>query len=192
MNESNLSNETEILEACLKGEAWAQRKLYELHAPAMLSVCMRYTGNYETARDLLQDGFVKVFSKLHTFGGKGAFAGWVRRVFVTTALEYLRQNDALKQYEDINDYNLKNEDISGNVLDQMTANELMECVSSLPDGYRTVFNLYGIEGYSHAEIAEMLGISENTSRSQYMRARNVLQKEILKVLGKEYVEQYTN
>jgi RNA polymerase sigma factor (sigma-70 family) len=190
MNKSTLYNETELIDGCLKGESWAQRKLYELHAPSMLGVCLRYSGNYETARDLLQEGFIKVFNKIHTFGGKGVFAGWLRRVFVTTALEYLRKNDALKQYEDISDFNLISNDVNSNVIDQLTANEVMACVSKLSDGYRTVFNMYAIEGYTHTEIAQLLGISENTSRTQYMRARNVLQKEILNVLGKEYVEQY--
>ncbi|HEY6913581.1 MAG TPA: sigma-70 family RNA polymerase sigma factor, partial [Paludibacter sp.] len=128
---------------------------------------------------ILQDGFVKVFTKIDTFAGAGSFAGWIRRIFVTTALEYLRQNDALKQSESIDEYNYSIEDMDVSILDRISANDLMTCISKLPNGYRTVFNLYAIEGYSHAEIGSILNISENTSRSQFMRARKMLQKTVL-------------
>lgn len=172
------NDEQELIEACQKGKAWAQRKIYELYAPAMMSVCFRYVNDRETARDLLQDGFIKVFTKVDSYSGSGAFGGWVRRIFVTTALEHLRQNDALKQSASIDDFNHLLEDADATVLDQISANDLLACVANLSEGYRTVFNLYAIEGYSHAEIAESLNISEATSRSQFMRARKILQKNI--------------
>jgi len=184
------TDEKELIEGCLKGESWAQRLVYELHASTMMSVCVRYVGDYETARDILQDGFIKVFTKISLFSSTGSFEGWMRRVFVTTALEYLRQNNALKNGEDLDDYHAKFEDRQATVLDKITADEILNCISTLSEGYRTVFNLYAIEGYSHAEIAEMLQISENTSRSQFMRARNILQKEIEKIAGQEYVQPY--
>jgi len=174
-----ITDEQRLIAGCIDGKPWAQKQVYELHASAMLSVCVRYVNNRETARDLLQEGFIKVFTKTHTYSGTGSFAGWIRRIFVTTALEYLRQNDALKQSESIDDYNHSIEDVDVSVLENISANDLMQCISELPDGYRTVFNLYAIEGYSHAEIGNILNINENTSRSQFMRARKLLQKTVL-------------
>jgi RNA polymerase sigma-70 factor (ECF subfamily) len=190
MKKNRITDEQEIIKGCKNGEPWAQKLVYEQHASTMLSVCIRYTGDYETARDLLQEGFIKVFTKIDSYTGMGAFAGWLRRIFITTALEFLRKNDALKLSTDITELDYKLEESNHNVVDEITADELLNCVAKLSDGYRTVFNMYAIEGYSHAEIAEVLGISENTSRSQFMRARNILQKNVETLLGKEYAEQY--
>lgn len=189
MSGMNVTDEHKLIKGCKEGKPWAQKAIYELYAPAMLSVCVRYVTDRETARDILQEGFIKLFTKIDTYTGIGAFGGWVRRIFVTTALEYLRQNDVLKQSANIEDYDryMENEDHS--VLDHISANDLLACIAQLADGYRTVFNLYAIEGYSHAEIAEMLGISEVTSRSQFMRARKILQKSIISMTGYEYAEQ---
>ena len=173
-----LTEEQRMITACINGKSWAQKQVYELYASAMLSVCVRYVTDRETARDILQDGFVKVFTKIDTYSGAGSFAGWIRRIFVTTALEFLRQNDALKQSESIDEHNYTIEDVNVSTLDKISANDLMTCISELPNGYRTVFNLYANEGYSHAEIATILHISENTSRSQFMRARKMLQKTV--------------
>jgi RNA polymerase sigma-70 factor (ECF subfamily) len=173
-----IRNEQELIAACQDGKSWAQREIYEQHAPTMMSVCFRYVNDRETARDLLQDGFIKVFTKIDTYSGLGSFAGWMRRIFVTTALEYLRQNDALKQSESFDGKSYLIEDTEVSALENISANDLLQCISELPDGYRTIFNLYAIEGYSHAEIAEMLNISEVTSRSQFMRARKQLQKAV--------------
>lgn len=185
-----ITDEKQLIEGCRNGESWAQKLVYEQHASTMMSVCIRYVGDYETARDLLQEGFIKVFTKIDSYSGSGAFAGWVRRVFVTTALEYLRQNNALKQSTELDDFHTVFEDNQPSIIDNITADELLNCVAKLSEGYRTVFNLYAIEGYSHAEIAEMLQISENTSRSQFMRARNILQRNVENLLGKEYAQQY--
>lgn len=184
------TDEQQLIAGCKNGKSWAQKKVYELHAPAMMSVCVRYVNNRETARDLLQDGFIKLFTKVDSYSGIGSFAGWIRRIFVTTALEYLRQNDALKQTESFEEYgnSIENNDIS--VLDKISADDLITCISDLSDGYRTVFNLYAIEGYSHAEIAEMLNISESTSRSQFMRARRILQQNVQLLIGQEHAKQY--
>lgn len=184
--DKRITDEQEIIAGCINKEPWAQKTLYELHAPAMMSVCVRYVSNKETARDLLQDGFIKLFTKIDTFSGEGSFAGWVRRIFVTTALEFLRKTDALKQSTNIDEISNYIERVDESVLDKISADDLLICVSELPNGYRTVFNLYAIEGYTHAEIAEILNINENTSRSQFMRARKILQKNVLSIIDKDY------
>lgn len=178
---NNTSDEQELIAGCKRGEAQARRLLYERYAPAMLSVCTRYAGgDRETARDLLQDGFVKVLTKIGSYTGEGSFAGWIRRVFVTTALEWLRRNDALKLSVSVDECHDTVDEASVSALEKLSADELMQCIARLPDGYRTIFNLYAIEGYSHAEIAGMLHIKEASSRSQFARARQMLQKEILR------------
>lgn len=167
-----------LIDGCVRGESWARKELYECYAPAMMSVCMRYVNDRETARDLLQDGFVKIFTKIHTYSGTGVFGGWIRRIFVTTALEYLRSSDHQRLSVGLDSCDDSLEDINYSVLDRLSADELLACVARLPSGYRTVFNLYAIEGYSHAEIAEMLHVQEATSRSQFIRARNALRKSV--------------
>ena len=166
-----------LINGCIKGESPAQKQLYEKYAPAMMSICLRYVREKETARDLMHDGFVTLFTKIHTYSGSGSFPAWIKKIFVNTVLERFRKNDILRFSTDIDDaHYLEDTDIS--VFEQMSANELMECIGRLPDGYRTVFNMYAIEGYSHAEIAQILNIQESTSRSQYIRARQALQKMI--------------
>lgn len=185
-----ITDEQQLIRGCIEGKSWAQRAIYETYAASMLSVCVRYVTDRETARDLLQEGFIKLFTKIHSYTGAGAFGGWVRRIFVTTSLEYLRQNNALKQSVNIDEHGYFIENMEETVFQKLSADDLMECIAGLADGYRTIFNLYAIEGYSHAEIAEMLGINEATSRSQYMRARKILQENILILHGKEYAKQY--
>jgi RNA polymerase sigma-70 factor (ECF subfamily) len=185
------TDEQKLIQGCLNCEPWAQKKIYETHASAMMSVCVRYVPDRETARDLLQDGFVKLFTKIDSYSGAGSFAGWMRRIFVTTALEHLRRNDALKQSVDIDEYDNYIENVDVTVLDKISADDLMKCIGELPHGFRTVFNLYAIEGYSHAEIAKELNISEATSRSQFMRARKILQKNVQTLFNyQDYARQY--
>ncbi len=168
--------ERQLIEGCVRGETWAQKAMYEQYASAMMSVCQRYVCNRETARDLLHDGFVRMFTKIHTYSGTGSFHGWMRKIFVTIALEHLRRNDILRYSIDIEDAGCLIEEPDITIFEHLSANDLFACVTNLPDGYRTVFNLYAIEGYSHAEIASDLNISESASRSQYARARQMLQK----------------
>jgi len=145
-----------------------------------MGICLRYVGDRETARDLLQDGFVKVFSSMSSYSGTGAFEGWMRMVFVNGALEYLRKRDVLRDSADIgNMHDLLNEE-EESAVSRLSAKELMELIQTLPDGFRSVFNLYALEGYSHKEIAGMLQITESTSRSQYVRARKWLQERIIR------------
>ena len=142
-----------------------------------MGVCLRYVDDRETARDLLQDGFVKVFTGLDSYAGSGSFEGWMRRIFVNCALEYLRRSDVLREATDLeNTAELIHPDSSA--ISDLSAAELMQLVSELPTGFRTVFNMFAIEGYSHKEIGEMLGITESTSRSQYTRAKQLLQRRI--------------
>ena len=180
---SRTFDEQEIIAGCRRGEAWARKLLYEQFAPAMLSVCARYAGNRDTARDLLQDGFIKVFTKIDSFSGSGSLAGWMRRIFVTTSLEHLRRNDALKLSMAIDEYTNIADEVDVSAVEKLSADDLLKCINELPDGYRTIFNLYAVEGYSHAEIAEMLHIKESSSRSQFGRARQLLQKRINRETG---------
>ena len=185
-----LSAEEQLIAGCKDGKPRAQKEIFEQYASVMLSVCVRYVNDRETARDILQEGFIKLYTKIDTYSGIGSFAGWVRRIFVTTALEYMRQTDALKQSASIDEYSNSIVDNDSSILDKISADDLMDCIAKLPDGYRTVFNLYAIEGYSHQEIGDMLGISESTSRSQFMRARKILQRTVQSFIGQEHAEQY--
>ncbi len=165
--------ERQLIEGCKRGDAKALKQLYETFAGKMFGVCYRYAGNRETARDLLHDGFVTLYTKIGDFRGDGSFEGWVRRIFVTTALGYLRKNGSVWDERPADEmYGLQGDEPSA--LERLSAEDLLRVIGRLPAGYRTVLNLYAVEGYSHREIAEMLHISENTSRSQYSRARSQL------------------
>ena len=143
----------------------------------MLAVCLRYVNDMETARDLLQDGFVRVFMNIHSYTGTGSFEGWLRKIFVNGAWEYLRKSDVLRESTDLDSSaDLVQSDSSA--IEHLSAAELMKLIQELPVGFRTVFNMFAIEGYSHKEISEALGITESTSRSQFTRARQLLQKRI--------------
>ncbi len=151
--------------------------MYNLLAPRFFPVCIRYVGDRTVAEDLLQDGFVSLFSKLSTYSGSGSFDGWARRIFINTALMYLRKNDALRQSSDITEArSLHTEDESP--VQAIGYKELMDLVTQMPVGFRTVFNLYVMEGFSHKEIAEALDITESTSRTQLSRGRIWLQTRI--------------
>ena len=151
--------------------------LYDRLAPRMFPLCIRYVGDRALAEDILQDGFITLFTRLKDYKGEGSFEGWARRIFVTTALMDLRKKDALKMSEDLDAARgLKTETVSQ--VQNIGYKELMELIMTLPPGFRTVFNMYAIEGYSHKDISEILGISETTSRTQLSRARIWLQNKI--------------
>jgi RNA polymerase sigma factor (sigma-70 family) len=178
----NARDESQLIEDCKRGIAAAQKCLYEQYSRKMMGVCMRYINDYETAKDLMHDGFIKIFLNIESFGFEGSFEGWMRRIFVNTSLEYLRKNDVLKESFDISQsYNIQGNDES--VVERLSAEELRAIIASLPDGFRSVFNLYAVEGYSHKEIGEMLGIAESTSRSQFARARSLLQQKMTEIYG---------
>ena len=167
----------QLIDACIKGDRASQKALYDRLAPRMYPLCIRYVNDREMAEDILQDGFVTLFTRLDTYKGEGSFDGWARKIFVTTALMSLRKKDALKMSEDLEVARGLKTDISGQ-MENIGYKELMAMIGELPPGFRTVFNMYAIEGYSHKEIGEMLGISETTSRTQLSRARIWLQNKI--------------
>lgn len=169
----------ELASKCVDGDAAAERRLFDALAPKMLSVCLRYTGDRMVAEDLLQDGFVTLFTHLDSYTGTGSFEGWARKIFVNTALMYLRKKDALKDTEDIAEARALSSG-SASAVEHIGYKELMKMISSLPADYRTIFNMFVIEGYSHKEIAEALGMTEATSRSKLQRARIRLQEMIEK------------
>ena len=169
-----------IVDGCRRGDGSAQRRLYELFAPKMLAVCHRYARRSGDAEDMLQDAFVKVFQNIQRYDDRGSLEGWIRRIVVNTAIDHLRKHKYQLQESEVNDA-VHEEAHVEDALDQLETEFLFEVIQSLPDGYRMIFNLYAIEGFSHAEIGEQLGINESTSRSQYTRARGLLRKRIEQV-----------
>lgn len=170
-------NEQQLITGCRNGERLAQKELYETYSRKMMGVCLRYINDRETARDVLQDSFVKIFTHLDSYSGNGSFEGWMRKIVVNCALEYLRKSDVLREATDLdNSAELIEPDAS--TVSVLSAAEIMKLVQELPTGFRTVFNLFAIEGYSHKEIGGMLQITESTSRSQYTRARQLLQVKV--------------
>ena len=167
----------QLIESCIKGDRASQKVLYDRLAARMFPVCMRYVGDREQAEDVLQDGFVTLFTRLDTYKGEGSFEGWARKIFVTTALMNLRKKDALKMSDDLEAARSLKAETSSQI-QNLGYKELMNMIMELPAGFRTVFNMYAIEGYSHKEIGEILGISETTSRTQLSRARISLQNKI--------------
>ncbi len=168
-----MTDQSQLIKNCLKGKATAQKQLYDEFASAMLGVCYRYTKSLQDAEDVLQDGFVRVFTFLDQYNQQGELAAWIRKIMVNTALNYLKkskkyQHDLLFDKTELHVINNDNPEVL------LNAKELAELIRQLPTGYQAIFNLYAVEGFSHGEIGQMLGISENTSRSQYMRARHLL------------------
>lgn len=166
-------NEKDIIKGCCEGNIIAQKILYKSLSSKMFGVCMRYTNDYHIAEDILQDGFIKVFKNISKYRGEGSFEGWIRRIFVNTAIEHYRKKVNMYAVTEIESDHIKTYD--GDIVDQLQAEDLLRLIGELSPGYRTVFNMYVIEGYSHQEIGEMLGISEGTSKSQLSRARSLLQ-----------------
>jgi RNA polymerase sigma factor (sigma-70 family) len=173
-NESNHNiAETDLIRGCINGDRRMQEALYNRFSPRMYAVCLRYAGNAEEAEDILQEGFIKIFKKLDTFRSEGSFEGWIRRIFVNTAIEHFRRKRYLQTVSEKEENTIEGKDIS--VLDKLAAKDILALIKELSPGYRTVFNMYVVEGYTHKEIADMLGISEGTSKSQLSRAKVILQ-----------------
>jgi len=169
------SSEKKLVKRCQRGNAEAQRDLYERYAGEMLSVCRRYTVSQEDAEEVLSNGFIKVFRKIDQYRGEGALGAWVRRIMVHEALNFIRyQKNLFVEVEE----ERQAEFGQSNVQEHYDAEHLMRMINELPTGYRTVFNLYAIEGYTHKEIGELLQISENTSKSQLSKARRQLQEKL--------------
>jgi RNA polymerase sigma-70 factor (ECF subfamily) len=167
----------DLIEGCKKGDPASQRALYTTHSYKMMGVCLRYARSREEAEDMLQETFIKVFSKIHTFKNEGSLEGWIRRIAVTTAINHYHSRKTkfnFTPYEEV-EYTNSSSHTSGEVLDQLEAEELLDIINELPEGYRVILNLYAIEGYSHKEIADMLTISEGTSKSQLSRGKKMLE-----------------
>jgi RNA polymerase sigma-70 factor (ECF subfamily) len=177
---SDLSNhnitEDDLINGCLAGDRRMQELLYQRFSPKMYAVCLRYASNADDAQDLLQEGFIKVYRNLAKFRKEGSFEGWMRRVFVNTAIEHYRKKVNLNSIGDREEQTIA--DSSLNILDQLGEQDIIRLVQELAPGYRSVFNMYVIEGYSHKEIGEIMGISEGTSKSQLARAKAILQKKV--------------
>jgi RNA polymerase sigma factor (sigma-70 family) len=167
-----------IIAGCLNKSPVAQRELYSRYSPKMLAVCYRFAYSREDAEDMLQEGFIKVFSQMHTFQNKGAFEGWIRRIIVHTCINVLKRNKKFNESVDL-DY-ASEAYVRESIPSILHAKQVVECIRLLPTGYRTVLNLYAIEGYSHKEIGEILEIEESTSRSQYTRAKNMLEQILIR------------
>jgi RNA polymerase sigma-70 factor (ECF subfamily) len=171
------AKEEELINGCKARIRSAQRSLYDQYSSKMYALCYRYVKDSMEAEDVLVTAFTRIFERIDQFKGEGSFEGWIRRVVVNEALTYLRRNRSMYLETDLEA--AEREPHYQNISDHLEAEELMQMIQELPSGYRIVFNLYAIDGYSHKEIADQLGISENTSKSQLSRARTALQKMLL-------------
>ncbi|MFN8315006.1 MAG: sigma-70 family RNA polymerase sigma factor [Chitinophagales bacterium] len=174
-------SDEQIIAGCRAGDRKYQELLYQRFASKMFTVCMRYAAESNSAQDLLQEGFVKIFKNIEKFRGEGSFEGWIRRIFVNTCLEFVRKKANMYVVQDTETVKVEYHD--ENALQKLMKEDLMEMIQSLSTGYRTIFNLYVIEGYSHKEIAELLNVTEGTSKSQLARARYLLQKKVETLMG---------
>lgn len=171
-------NEDQLILGCKNGEREAQKALYHKYAAKMLAICMRYIGEKMEAEDILQDGFIKIFTHFPKYESTGSLGGWIRTVMVNTAIEHYRKNK--RNIIDLTVDKYPHQAFDEGLIERIDAKQILKMIARLPDGYRQVFNLYAIEGYKHQEIGIMLGISEGTSKSQYARAKKHLQEIILK------------
>lgn len=175
-------SETDLIQGCIRGNRQMQELLYQKYSSKMYGVCLRYSGNVEDANDLLQEGFIKIFKNLTKFRGEGSFEGWIRRIFVNTSIEHFRKKIKLYNVSEVQENTIEDDDL--NILDTLAEKDIISLVSELSPGYKAVFNMHVIEGYSHKEIADVLGITEGTSKSQLARAKGVLKKSLEKRLDK--------
>ena len=174
----------ELIKRCRAGERKSQELLYQQLASKMMGVCMRYATDRMEAEDMLQNGFIRVFQRMNDYRGEGSFEGWVRRIMVHSAIEYYRKHHKMMQAVDMSEVSEPSVDPLATA--KLGAQELMNLIQQLAPGYRIVFNLYAIEGYSHREIGKIAGITEGASKSQLSRARAILKEQIVKLEGKKY------
>lgn len=177
-----MADQLEILiKECKRGKARSQEALYRKFASAMYGLCLQYASSEEDAQDIMQEGFIKVFSKLDQVKNPAAFPGWIRKVMINTALEKYRSQVFLQRVDDLKGE--LNEEMDDGIYNSLTSKELVQLIQTLSPKYRLVFNLYAVEGYSHVEISRELGISVGTSKSNLSRARAILQSRIKKLYG---------
>jgi RNA polymerase sigma-70 factor (ECF subfamily) len=181
--QGNSMSEQRLILACKQGKLWARKEVYDQYAPSMMALCRRYVSDVEDAKDVLQEGFLKIFVEIGQYSGKGSFGGWIRKIFVNTSLDYMRKKNRLKQKELLMDVQIEYPATVSDMADiNITADELIHCIDELPDTHRTVFNLFAVEGFSHREIAALLNMPESTSRSFFFRARQLLQKRVKELM----------
>jgi RNA polymerase sigma-70 factor (ECF subfamily) len=187
-------NDLEIIKGCAEHDRKAQQMLYDKYSRFLLGICMRYATDRSEAEDILQDSFLKIFFSIGDFSGTGSFAGWMRKVAVNTAITHYHKNLKHRYHIEIEEYVSVETGTSSFEEDLFTSDELFKVMNDLPAGYRMVFNLYAVEGYKHKEIADMLGIDTNTSKSQYSRAKAVLRDKLdkLRKLKKRYTDSSAN
>ena len=176
---------TQLIKECAAGKTKAQARLYQMFAPKMLGVCLRYSKEKEEAEDNLHEGFIKVFDKIGTFRHEGSFEGWMKRVMVNISLEKFRKQHVVFPVEDVVAY--ETPDLNDEIISEISANDLLDLVRKLPARYQMVFNLYVIEGLNHKEIAEEMKISEGTSKSNLARARMILKKKIVECFDEKII-----
>ena len=172
----NGRTEKDLLKACLQSDRLAQRDIFNMYAGKMMAICIRYSRHRQEAEDILQDAFVKVFTHLQDFESSGSFEGWVRRIIINTAIKHNQKKSV--SHEDIGLDHIKEDSVGPDVFSALSEEELIKMIVTLPEGYKMVFNLFAIEGFSHKEISELLNIEESTSRSQLMKARRILQEKV--------------
>lgn len=182
LQSNHIPSESDLILGCINEDRQMQQLLYDTFSGKMYGVCIRYSGNEEDANDILQEGFIKVFKSLGKFRSEGSFEGWIRRIFVNTSIEHFRKKVKLYNVSEVQENTI--EDTELDALDILAAKDIIKIVSELSPGYKTVFNMHVIEGYSHKEIAGILGITEGTSKSQLARAKGVLKKLIKTRLNK--------
>jgi RNA polymerase sigma-70 factor (ECF subfamily) len=178
-----MMTEQQIIEGCARHDRKSQKALYDKHSRFLLGICLRYAADKAEAEDILQESFLKIFFNIKDYSGTGSFIGWLRKVAVNTAITHYHKNLKFRYHLEIEEYVSIETGVSSFEDDFFTADELYKVMNELPPGYRMVFNLYAVEGYKHKEIAEMLGIDTNTSKSQYSRAKAAL-RDKLEELGK--------
>ncbi len=185
-----------LIDGVMKRQRKAQKELYQRYAPLMRAICMRYTHDFSEAEDLVQEGFIKIFTKIDQYSGTGNFEGWMKRVFINTTINHLKRNRNLLFHYDINEVQSSNEESFSSNEDYFSTKtnivnvdfseeEILKIINKLPDGYRLVFNMYAVEQLSHKEISTMLGISVSTSKSQLFRARKTIQKSLIELAEKK-------
>ncbi len=178
-----MASDQKIIEGCIQGKRGAQMRLYKRYAPVLLGVSLRYTCNKSEAEDVLQEAFIKIYTKMHTYTFNGSFEGWLKRIVINTAINHNRskvKDQLTRELNDSDEFDMYEEDAGDKKHQQFSADQLMKSVQNLPEGYRMVFNMFVMEGFSHKEIARMLEISESTSKSQLFKARALLRKQLLK------------
>lgn len=180
---NQIISDSDLIAGCIRGDRKMQYELYQRYSPKMFGVCLRYAGNTEEAEDVLQEGFIKIFKKIDSFRSEGSFEGWIRRIFVNTAIEHFRRKSYLQPITEREESTVEGQYVS--VLDSLAEKDIIKLVQQLSPGYRTVFNMYVVEGYTHKQIADLLGISEGTSKSQLSRAKIILQD-----LVNKHIEKY--